>query len=162
MNKSGNVITIERSDNMLNFIRAIFIALMAHFGQVNEKDGRSYYFHILGVTAGVRGISTKTVAVLHDVIEDADYSIEDFRFLDGEQREALNLVTHYPEDSYEEYVEKIKSSPMATEIKLSDLRNNMSTTKKNLYKSKDYEKLDKYRKAYKILTENSEVNDGKE
>ena len=146
---------------MLNFIRALFIAIKVHFGQKNS-DGRSYYFHILGVMAGVRGISTKTVAVLHDVIEDADYSIEDFRFLDDEQREALNLVTHYPEDSYEEYVEKIKSSPMATEIKLSDLRNNMSTTKKNLYKSKDYEKLDKYRKAYKILTENSEVNDGKE
>lgn len=146
---------------MLNFIRAIFIVIRAHFGQKNS-DGRSYYFHIFSVMRGVKGINAKTVALVHDAIEDGDYSIEDFRFLDSEQREALNLVTHYPEDSYEEYVEKIKSSPMATEIKLSDLRNNMSTTKKNLYKSKDYEKLDKYRKAYKILTENSEVNDGKE
>ena len=63
-------------------------------GQI-DKAGKPYMFHPINVALGVRGVRAKTVALLHDILEDSNlYSFDDFDFLDNEQREAILLLTH--------------------------------------------------------------------
>ena len=54
---------------------AILIAVKAHMGQV-DKAGKSYILHPLRVMQNVESIDAKIVAVLHDVLEDTDITLE--------------------------------------------------------------------------------------
>ena len=67
---------------MLSLIKAFFMMLKAHKGQI-DKAGKPYMFHPINVALGVRGVRAKTVALLHDILEDSNlYSFDDFDFLD--------------------------------------------------------------------------------
>lgn len=136
---------------MLNLIRAFFIMIIAHRGQ-RDKAGRAYIFHPLTVALGVKGIRAKTVALLHDVIEDNDsYSIEDFAFLDEEQLEAINLLTHRKTEAYFEYIERIKTNQIAKAVKLKDLDHNSDLNRLKKVKEKDIARLEKYKSARRLL-----------
>lgn len=136
---------------MINLIRAFFIMLKAHRGQ-KDKAGKPYFIHPLTVALRVRGIRVKTVALLHDVIEDnKDYTYKDFSFLDEEQLEALKLLTHKKEDSYFDYIKKIKFNKIATDVKLSDLEHNSDLSRLKKVEEKDIKRLNKYNKAKQLL-----------
>lgn len=136
---------------MLNLIRAFFIMIKAHRGQ-KDKAGKPYFIHPLTVALRVRGIRVKTVALLHDVIEDnKDYTYKDFSFLDEEQLEALKLLTHKKEDSYFDYIKKIKFNKIAIEVKLSDLEHNSDLSRLKKVEEKDIKRLNKYNKAKQLL-----------
>lgn len=136
---------------MLNLIRAFFIMIKAHRGQ-KDKAGKPYFIHPLTVALRVRGIRVKTVALLHDVIEDnKDYTYKDFSFLDEEQLEALKLLTHKKEDSYFDYIKKIKFNKIAREVKLSDLEHNSDLSRLKKVEEKDIKRLNKYNKAKQLL-----------
>lgn len=136
---------------MLNLIRAFFIMIKAHRGQ-KDKAGKPYFIHPLTVALRVRGIRVKTVVLLHDVIEDnKDYTYKDFSFLDEEQLEALKLLTHKKEDSYFDYIKKIKFNKIAREVKLSDLEHNSDLSRLKKVEEKDIKRLNKYNKAKQLL-----------
>lgn len=136
---------------MINLIRAFFIMLKAHRGQ-KDKAGKPYFIHPLTIALRVRGIRVKTVALLHDVIEDnKDYTYKDFSFLDEEQLEALKLLTHKKEDSYFDYIKKIKFNKIAIEVKLSDLEHNSDLSRLKKVEEKDIKRLNKYNKAKQLL-----------
>lgn len=137
---------------MLNLIRGFIVASSAHKGQ-KDKAGKPYIFHPLRVSKGVKSIEGKTVAILHDVIEDTDVTMEDLQFLNDDQKIALDLLTHIETMDYFEYIDRIKTDPLATEIKLSDLRDNMNLSRLGEVTDSDLKRLEKYKKAYKILTE---------
>ena len=115
---------------MLRLVKAFFIMLRAHINQ-KDKAGRCYIFHPINVALGVKGIRAKTVALLHDVLEDSDlYSIKDFSFLDEEQMEAILLLTHSANEEYFNYINKVKTNKIALAVKLSDLRHNSNLKRK--------------------------------
>ena len=60
------------------FERALTMAAAAHAGQV-DKAGHPYIFHPCGVAAAVadEGETAMCVALLHDVVEDTDVTIEE-------------------------------------------------------------------------------------
>ena len=54
------------------------IALKAHKGQ-KDKGGEDYFKHPLAVSNKLSGEKDKIVALLHDVIEDTDVTVNDLR-----------------------------------------------------------------------------------
>jgi len=138
--------------NMLG--RAIEIATAAHAGQV-DKGGRPYILHPLWVMNKVRhlGDDYMCAAILHDVVEDTEWTIDSLireRF-NQEVMHALCMLTHDPEDDYETYIRLIKQDEIATAVKLRDLEHNSKITRLKGLRPKDFDRLTRYHKAYTYL-----------
>ena len=135
--------------NMLG--RAIEIAASAHAGQV-DKGGKAYILHPLWVMDRVRhlGEDYMIVAVLHDVIEDSEWTLTDLikEGFDPNVRYALSLLTHDPADQYDDYIRKIATDPIAKAVKLCDLEHNTKLTRLKGLRKKDFDRLEKYHRAY--------------
>ena len=128
-----------------------------------DKAGKDYFTsHVMDVYEKVTPLYdedyniciTDIVALLHDVVEDTDWTIDALREqgFTEEILEALMCVTKKEGESYERFVERSKSNRFAREVKIADLRSNMDITRLNEITDKDVERLRKYHKAYKFLT----------
>ena len=97
--------------------------------------------------------TTTIVALLHDVVEDTDYTLDNIAAMGFGQDvvDALALMTHDKSEPYLDYVAKIKNNPIARAVKLADLRHNSDPTRLDAIEEKDKERLDKYKKATAIL-----------
>ncbi|MBQ1459577.1 MAG: bifunctional (p)ppGpp synthetase/guanosine-3',5'-bis(diphosphate) 3'-pyrophosphohydrolase [Oscillospiraceae bacterium] len=132
--------------------RAIKLAYQAHHGQL-DKSGLPYVFHPFHLAEQMKTEETVTVALLHDVVEDTDYSLEDLRkmgFSDG-VLDALALMTHDPSVPYMEYIKCLKRNPIARSVKLADLTHNSDLSRLPVVTEKDLERAEKYRKAINLL-----------
>ena len=132
---------------------AYAIALVAHKNQY-DKVGVSYINHPLTVSNNLETEDEKIVGLLHDVVEDTAVTLDDLRlFFDENIIEAINLLTHKEDDSYMDYLAKIKENKLAKAVKLADLRHNMDMSRFENPTDKDYERLEKkYKPAYEFLT----------
>ena len=134
--------------------RAIEIATKAHQGQT-DKAGKPYIDHPLRVMRMGTTTEEMIVGVLHDVIEDTDWTFdkllaEGFSF---EVVDALQCVTKLSEDEpYDQFIARIKVNPLAVKVKLNDLTDNMDIRRLVCITDKDVERLKKYLRAYKQLT----------
>ena len=133
--------------------RAIEIATEAHQGQ-SDKAGKDYIGHPLRVMEMGKTENEKIVGVLHDVIEDTDWTFEKLA-AEGFSQEiisALRCVTKLSEnENYDDFIERIKKNPLATAVKLNDLTDNMDIRRLPYLSDKDIKRLKKYLKAYKKL-----------
>lgn len=131
---------------------AIQIALGAHKEQT-DKGGYPYILHPLRVMHNVSDMDTKIVAVLHDVVEDSNYTFADLaeKGISNKCIEALMLLTHENGIPYMEYIDKIKSNKLATLVKLSDLKDNCDLSRLSDVGDKDKERVRKYRIAIAYL-----------
>lgn len=137
---------------MINYIKAFIIMLKAHWKQ-RDKGNHLYIFHPIRVSRKCKSKSAKLVALLHDVIEDnPNYSIEEFKFLNDEEKEALELLTHSKDVAYFDYINKVKSNKIAREVKLSDLKDNSNLNRLLTVTDKDIKRLEKYKLAQNILS----------
>lgn len=105
---------------------AISIAVQSHQGQL-DKSGQPYILHPLRVMFRCEGDLARTVAVLHDVVEDTPTTLEDLRNagFSEEVLAALDCVTKRQGESYEAFVERAAANPIARKVKLADLEDNM-------------------------------------
>ena len=98
--------------------------------------------------------------MLHDVVEDTDWSFERLaeEGFSSKVIEALKCVTKLSEEEpYNEFIERVKVNPLAVAVKLNDLTDNMDIRRLNELTDKDFERLQKYHKAYWQLVENSSI-----
>lgn len=105
---------------------ALRIAADAHFGQ-HDKAGLPYILHVCRVVDRVRGESGKVVAALHDVLEDSDLTVEDLA-AEGYRAgvlDAIVTITRRAGETYADYIRRVKADPLATLVKLADLRENL-------------------------------------
>lgn len=128
------------------------IAEHAHEGQV-DKAGKPYIEHPKYVASQMSGDTLKATAWLHDVVEDSSYSYEDLKAegISDDVIEALKLLTHDPSVPYMDYIRKIKTNPIAQEVKLADLRHNSDIGRLQNPTKSDYKRIEKYRQAIEIL-----------
>ena len=130
-------ITCKRSTNVDPITqdtieKCIKIAMEAHEGQ-RDRDGNAVILHPLLV--GSMGVTDaeKCVGLLHDVVEDTDWTFDDLRNekIPEEIIEALQLCTHDVSKDYFEYVRQIIDSGNMTAIhvKQNDLRHNIARGK---------------------------------
>jgi (p)ppGpp synthase/HD superfamily hydrolase len=102
---------------------AIGIAVRAHAGQVDQQ-GAPYILHPLRVMFGCTTRAAQIVAVLHDVLEDTDTEI-DWTAFSPEIAAALDGVTRRQGESYEEFIERLAEDPIAVQVKIADVRDNL-------------------------------------
>ena len=134
--------------------KALKLCFEAHKAQL-DKSGMPYVFHPFHLAEQMRDENTTIVALLHDVIEDTDYTFNDLTAMgfDAAVIEAIKLMTHEEGVPYMDYVEKIKSNPIAREVKLADLRHNSDLSRLDAPTEKDKMRVEKYRKAIELLEE---------
>ena len=104
----------------------------------------------------VRTYSEKVVAILHDVMEDTNLTIEDIEKevpLSNTEKEALILLTHEKYTPYVDYVQKIKDSgnSIAFIVKSADIIRNKGRDRSFLPERDQVRLLNKYNNALKIM-----------
>ncbi len=106
--------------------KAIALAVEAHRGQ-KDRYGAPYILHPLRVMARVETPLEKTVAVLHDVVEDTDWTLDRLREegFGSPVIEALDCLTKRAGEDYMDYVRRCAGRPLARRVKLADLEDNM-------------------------------------
>ena len=133
--------------------RAIEIATQAHQGQF-DKSGKEYIGHPLRVMEMGRTEEEKIAGVLHDVVEDSDWTFEALE-AEGFSQEiiaALKCITKLSEnENYDDFIERVKKNPLAVAVKINDLTDNMDIRRLPYLSDKDIKRLKKYLKAYKKL-----------
>lgn len=134
--------------------RALALCFETHKDQ-KDKSGLPYVFHPFHLAEQMEDEETTVVALLHDVIEDTEYTIEDLQKAGFSQNviSAIALMTHDPQVPYMEYVRAIKSNPIARAVKLADLRHNSDMTRLDIITQRDEERAKKYLDAIVILEE---------
>ncbi len=109
--------------------KAMHIAYNAHHGQL-DKSGAPYIFHPIHLAEQMEDEFTCCAALLHDVVEDTDVTLEDLRkdFPEGIV-EAVRLLTHEKGVPDVEYLTAIKANPIALKVKLADNAHNADQTR---------------------------------
>ena len=109
--------------------KALRIAYDAHAGQL-DKCGTPYIAHPLHVAEQMDDETSTCVALLHDVVEDSDVTLDDLaRDFPPEVIEGVRLMTHEPGVDYLDYVRAIKGNAVAKKVKLADLAHNSDETR---------------------------------
>ena len=132
--------------------KAMKIAYTAHHGQV-DKGGIPYIIHPYHLAEQMQDEYTTCVALLHDVVEDTDVTLDILRKdFPTEIVEAVALMTHRKDEDYYAYVARIAENPIAKAVKLADLRHNSDQSRldKADEATLDYFRKN-YRKAFEIL-----------
>ena len=132
--------------------KAMQIAYRAHHGQT-DRSGVPYVFHPFHLAEQMETEETTVAALLHDVAEDTELTLDDLREMGIPERvlEALALLTHDPAVPYLEYVARLKDNEIARAVKLADLKHNSDLTRLNRVGPRDLERVEKYRRAMEIL-----------
>ena len=129
------------------YVIALYIMLKAHLKQ-KDKSGRMYIFHPLYVSFKLKGYNAKIVGLLHDVVEDSDYTIDDLKkYFNKDIIEAISIITKNKNEKYEDYLKKIKSNKLARLVKIEDLKHNSDLSRLKNITIEDKQRELKYKKA---------------
>ncbi|WP_394283370.1 HD domain-containing protein [Frisingicoccus sp.] len=132
--------------------KALCIAYKAHEGQV-DKTGIPYIFHPFHLAESMTDENSTIVALLHDVIEDTDWTIDDLE-KEGFNEDiltALKLMTHNPAEPYMDYISRLSTCPVARQVKLADLYHNSDQTRVENPDEKMLKRWEKYDRAIQLL-----------
>jgi hypothetical protein len=66
---------------------------------------------------------------------------------------AVDCLTRREGESYQEFVERVRTNPVARQVKVADLEDNMNIRRMNRLGAKELERLEKYHKAWLVLTD---------
>ena len=131
---------------MLN--EAEVLATAAHAGQF-DKAGKPYIFHPCTVAAMVKTEEEKTVAWLHDVVEDTPVTLDELRGHGFPEPvvAAVDVLTKRSGMEYGEYIRRVKQNPLALTVKIADMTHNMDLSRIPYPTAKDYARCEKYSRA---------------
>ena len=133
--------------------RAQALARSAHAGQV-DKSGTPYIEHLAFVAAHVDGDDAKTVAWLHDIVEDTTVTLDDLRREGFPEHivAAVDAHTHRAGEEYLDYVRRAVANPLARKVKTQDVLHNMDLSRLKSVGPADVDRLHrKYSPALRIL-----------
>lgn len=140
---------------------AISLAVKHHANQ-KDKGGNPYIEHPLWVMVHTTGYKCKIAAVLHDIVEDTDVTIEDLKIygFDKEIVDAIRLLTKDKNSTYEEYIDSLFENPIAVKVKLKDLEHNMDLSRLlNGITEKDKKRNERYRNTYNYILDRLEFGE---
>jgi (p)ppGpp synthase/HD superfamily hydrolase len=133
--------------------RAIAFAALAHEGQRDKADA-PYILHPLRMMLTLTDPLQRMAAVLHDVIEDCGVTAEHL-LAEGVPAQVVAavqaLTRHGDHESYADFIARAARHPVARAVKLADLRDNMDLTRIPHPGPRDFERLEKYRAAVRLI-----------
>jgi len=133
---------------------AIQIAIQGHAKQA-DKAGNPYVLHPLRLMMRMTTEEEKIAAVLHDVVEDTEWTIAALRdtgFSEGVLT-AVGCLTKLEGETYNDFIRRAGQNPIAKRVKIADLEDNMDVKRLVSIEDRDVERLRKYHAAWKFLTE---------
>lgn len=159
MGKGGSYGRLARSasegDNVISptLEDAIALATVAHTGQL-DAAGAPYIDHPLTVMRAQTDDEARMVAILHDVVEDTDVTLDALRSLGYSETilAALDCLTRRSGETYATFITRVKRNPLAVRVKLADLAHNMDLSRFNQAGKRESTRLVRYQKAWFELT----------
>jgi GTP diphosphokinase / guanosine-3',5'-bis(diphosphate) 3'-diphosphatase len=132
--------------------RAIEIAAVAHAGQT-DKAGDPYILHPIRVMLRMSTAEERIAAVLHDVVEDSEWTIENLRSEGFSQEivEAVEALTKRPGESRILAAKRAALHPIARAVKLADNAENMDLGRIANPTAKDHARIKEYHEVRSIL-----------
>jgi (p)ppGpp synthase/HD superfamily hydrolase len=131
---------------------AILFATRAHSGQAG-RDGRPYILHPLRMMARFNSELEQVVALLHDVVEKTDTTLDDLRragFM-PEVVDAVDALTQREGESYQDLVERAAASPLARAVKIADLEDHLDLRHVGEIGEKDVQRMQRQQRAWRRL-----------
>ena len=132
--------------------RAIEIAAGAHRGQ-QDKAGEPFILHPLRVMNACSTRPEQIVAVLHDLVEDSELTLEDLRRegISEDLVAAVDAMTRREGETYVDFVDRTARNPIARTVKIADLRDNLDMTRLADPTQSDLQPSQKYVEALRAL-----------
>jgi (p)ppGpp synthase/HD superfamily hydrolase len=118
------------------FVHAVYVAALAFQNRRRNGSEELYLTHVLDVAQALgpdATVSELSTAVLHDVLEDTDWTVDDLAEsgVEGPVLEAVEVLTRRAEEQDEAFVARICAAPgevgiIAQRVKLADLTVNLT------------------------------------
>ena len=142
---------------MSNLGRAIAIAASAHQDQL-DKNGTPYILHPIRMMLEMDSEEQMIATILHDVVEDTEWTLDQLRVEGFSDRivDLVDLLSRRDTESYDEFIERIRTDPVAEKIKHADLEDNMDLTRLPEITEKDISRLKRSHHHWFILREESQ------
>lgn len=134
---------------------AIEIACKAHAGQ-KDKAGDNYILHPLRLMLKFNNDEERVVAILHDVIEDSDVSLDIIKNFGFSQAvvDALDCLTKRDNEQYEVFIHRLVGNNLSKRIKIEDIKDNLNLLRLHELNEYDLLRINKYHKALRFLENN--------
>lgn len=131
---------------------ALKLCYMAHKDQV-DKAGLPYVFHPFHLAEQMLDEDTTVVALLHDVLEDTEITLDAMRKAGyGEDiLEALQLLCHEDGVPYMDYIKRLRENRLARIVKLADLQHNSDLSRLDVADERAVARREKYLAAMQLL-----------
>jgi (p)ppGpp synthase/HD superfamily hydrolase len=132
--------------------KAIYIAVSAHLGQ-KDRYGNPFILHPLRMMMRMDTEEEWIVAVLHDVVEKSDRTLEDLRHegFPEEIIDAVNRLTKRPGEDYKTHLRRAKTDPLARKVKIADLEDNMDPKRIKDFAEEDKTRLERFHSTWSEL-----------
>lgn len=134
------------------YLKALDLASFKHREQ-KDKAGMPYFGHIARVSNACKTGPAKVVALLHDIIEDTDVTEEQMeeKGIAEFVIKAVLCLTHKKGETYDDFIRRAAKNPIAREVKIADLEDNMDVRRLENITEDDFKRMDKYLNAWKYL-----------
>ena len=131
---------------------AIQLAAEAHAGQ-QDKAGKPYILHPIRVMLSVSTTDEQIAAILHDTVEDTDVTYEQLSEagFSAEIISAVRALTKLDGESRVEAARRAVKHPIARQVKLADVKDNLDISRIPHLTDKDHARLDEYKLVQEIL-----------
>jgi len=142
---------------MSNLGRAIAIAASAHQDQL-DKNGAPYTLHPIRMMLNMDSEEQMIATVLHDVVEDTEWTLDQLRAEGFSDRiiHLVDLLSRKALESYAEFIERVRTDPVAVKIKIADLEDNMDLTRLPKITGKEISRLKRSHHYWLTLQENNQ------
>ncbi len=128
--------------------RAVHLAAEAHLGQF-DRAGKPYIYHPMHLAMQTQDRDERMLAMLHDVVEDTAWDLQALADEGFPEHllAALDCLTRRERESYEQFIDRIAKNPLASRVKLLDLKHNSDLSRLPSVSDKDRERATKYQQA---------------
>ena len=133
---------------------AIALAARLHRGaRYPSPEAEPYIFHALRVMLQFADPVDQMAAVLHDVVEDTEITLDNLREAGyrPEIVDAIEALTHHSRDSYEQYIEGVARNPVARRVKIVDLEENLANNRRSTLTRENVDRIRRYETALERL-----------
>ena len=129
---------------------AIALAARLHRGAgYPSPEAEPYVFHALRVMLQFTDSVDQMAAVLHDVVEDTEITLDNLRDsgYPPEVVDAIDTLTHHSHDTYEQYIDNVARNPVACRVKIIDLEENLVNNRRSPLARGNADRIRRYEAA---------------
>jgi len=145
-------------------LKAERLMMIAHAGVLDKSDV-PYWKHPTAVANLMLEYETNfvsdemlAVALLHDVVEDTETTLEDLaKIFSADVVDGVDGVTRRPGESWNDYFKRFSVEPIAKVVKKYDLIHNMDLTRMKTITVEDVRRTERYARTLKKLMKLEEV-----